>query len=401
MRAMIVVVAALALAGVGCAEDKDNTNTTTGSLQNYQKGCSGDDECASGLCAASNSTTFCAPNQCQDVEPGAPCGEGLAQLPQGLGYECSSVGEQLVCVQTCRDSADCPTGLACDGAYCTADAASAPQGKLADYQVGCGQEDECESGVCVVDTDPGFCAPDCGDSPAGTSCGDRGVCVSLSTSVACLLDCTVEDVCPEGLTCDGTHCRMGGSTSPNQCTPPGTSEPAPVSLTGASFDAQDAVALIRHSENPAAEPGDPRYTSQLHIRLTRHENACALEDGLLFLKGQEFVEVSLKIGSDTQFVEFTAGTYAYSQPSELTFGTTYFTGVNYISDCGEACALCSGGGGGGGPLPTGSVEITEITETSVTGTFTYSSDSANYSGSFTAPICGGTDPEPTYCCYAP
>ncbi len=174
---------------------------------------------------------------------------------------------------------------------------------------------------------------------------------------------------------------------------------APVSLDGADFAPVDAVAVVTQREDVGTEGGTNPFRTELRIRLSQHPDACSREDEAVFREGETLFQLVVHRNSDTAAPSLPEpGIYPLDGTLPMANdGTAYFRGAGVLFDCQDNCILC----GGLIKNPSGSLTLTTVTPSTVSGSFEYTDSSGSYSGSFEAPICGSTDPDVESCCWSP
>lgn len=72
-----------------------------------------------------------------------------------------------------------------------------------DVAASCGDDDECETGLCYTESEPGYCTAECGDEGSTDECPVDTVCKRIEGGPArCLLICEVNEECPPNSDCN-------------------------------------------------------------------------------------------------------------------------------------------------------------------------------------------------------
>ena len=67
----------------------------------------------------------------------------------------------------------------------------------------CEADEDCESGLCYTESDPGYCTAECETEGETAACPDATVCKRIEGSVArCLLVCEDDAECPANSDCN-------------------------------------------------------------------------------------------------------------------------------------------------------------------------------------------------------
>ncbi|MCB9557548.1 MAG: matrixin family metalloprotease [Deltaproteobacteria bacterium] len=169
--------------------------------------CRDDNECVSGICAATPTGSICAA-RCQNggcSDPGLSCQsttqgdlclpkpEEIPQPPKGKigdpceengdcqSAQCGLIASGKICTTLCSDSAPCPDGFDCVGVANSDKRACVPKAPAKPGSLGdaCGDHSDCQSKLCPLDeaTKERFCSQDC-DPKSG--CPGDFDCVSVS-----------------------------------------------------------------------------------------------------------------------------------------------------------------------------------------------------------------------------
>lgn len=214
--------------------------------------CASDAQCASGECICDDQQTCTAglaAGMCSAVcDAGTPCSDGVCAdlAPGGPG---SQDWQRSLCVPSCSDTSDCPTGLACrqlldaEGAWvsgCFVADVLGDIGSPCEDASGSPDDSLCTSGTCLAEGARGVCSQAC----SAGSCPSNSACASFNSQPAgswCVARCDSPGVCdgdpwlaceaPDGAgskdfsvdeTIGGaTYCAPRSCTGPNQCGPNG------------------------------------------------------------------------------------------------------------------------------------------------------------------------------------
>jgi len=214
--------------------------------------CSADEQCASGDCICDSlhpCTPGLAAGMCSQVcDSTTPCADGVCVdlAPGGGGSE---DWQQKLCVPSCTDSSECPSGLACrqlldaSGSWvsgCFAADVLGDIGASCEDPGGVPDATRCTSGVCLGEGARGVCSQPCSANtcPSGSACAAFN---AQPTGSWCMARCDSPSICDSDpwLACespggsgnkgfsvdesmpDATYCAPKTCTGPNQCGPSG------------------------------------------------------------------------------------------------------------------------------------------------------------------------------------
>lgn len=192
-----------------------------------------------------------------------------------------------------------------------------------------------------------------------------------------------------------------GSDAGGVCADPAPGAPTgTATVTGTAYPVVDAVARVVHlSDVGTAGGGMFAYRSDLLIELTEHADACGLLDAGTRDMDTRWLRITLAEYSNTARPGLPGlDTYTWMSRPPWPEDTVLLLGTgDLVANDGTGC----GDGSSLGALgdPSGSVTLTSVTATRVEGSFTWTNpDGTTWSGTFSAPICGTTEANPTYCC---
>ena len=262
--------------------DNDCNGEVDEVCQRLGESCSGDTDCASGMCDELDGERVCTArcvsgmDECPDDGwcDGDPCGDGRCRAARGSladgetcrdNGECASgfcvrpEGERARCTRSCT-----PHDLGCYAVEVCQELAESCGACLPAWEGGdgrsfgepCTDDEQCGSGNCLIDGDPDACGEGCtyrycsescgedGSCPDGAHCREgncirgpaselgetclrdedclEGWCVQFDGIARCVTDCEADGSCDEGFLCsEGDYCWPDGARPGDACGPDG------------------------------------------------------------------------------------------------------------------------------------------------------------------------------------